>query len=73
MVIHADMDVFPAGAWTGVAAVVGNAVAGAAKPAEFLDIEVQQVAGMRMFGSGERAAAGRGRLVAGVRRGGGCD
>ena len=49
MVIHADMDVFPAGAWTGATAVVGDAVAGAAKPAEFLDIEVQQVAGMRMF------------------------
>ena len=61
MVIHADMDVFPAGAWTGVAAVVGNAVAGAAKPAEFLDIEVQQVAGMRMF----VAANGRRRVEGG--------
>ena len=61
MVIHADMDVFPAGAWTGVAAVVGHAVAGAAKPAEFLDIEVQQVAGMRMF----VAANGRRRVEGG--------
>ena len=58
---YADMDVFPAGAWTGVAAVVGNAVAGAAKPAEFLDIEVQQVAGMRMF----VAANGRRRVEGG--------
>ena len=64
MVIHADMDVFPAGAWTGVAAVVGNAVAGAAKPAEFLDIEVQQVAGMRMFvAANGRRRPGPGRIL----------
>ena len=31
MVVHADMDVFPAGARTGTAAVVGNAVSSAAK------------------------------------------
>ena len=73
MVIHADMDVFPAGAWTGVAAVVGHAVAGAAKPAEFLDIEVQQVAGMRMFVAANGRRRVEGRPVAGVRRGGGCD
>ena len=41
MVIHADMDVF----WTGVAAVVGHAVAGAAKPAEFLDIRCSRSPG----------------------------
>ena len=61
MVVHADMDVFPAGAWTGMPAVVGDAVAGAAKPAEFLDIEVQQVAGMRVF----VAADGRRRVEGG--------
>ena len=68
MVIHADMDVFPAGAWTGVAAVVGHVVAGAAKPAEFLDIEVQQVAGMRMFvaANGRRRVAGGQSLESGA-------
>ena len=44
-----------------MAAVVGHAVAGAAKPAEFLDIEVQQVTGMRMF----VAANGRRRVEGG--------
>ncbi len=49
VVVDADMKVFPAGAGAGVAAVPGDAVTGAAKAAEFLDIKVQQVARVRVF------------------------
>ena len=45
MVVHADMDVFPAGARTGTAAVVGNAVSSAAKTVR------------RTGGGGSRAAS----------------
>ena len=49
VVVDADMEVFPAGAGAGVAAVPGEAVTGAVKAAEFLDVEVQQVARVGMF------------------------
>ena len=49
MVVHAHMDVFPAGARTGAAAVSGHAVVGTVKPAEFLGVEVQQIVGVRVF------------------------
>ena len=49
VVVDADMKVFPAGAGAGVAPVPGDAVTGAAKAAEFLDIKVQQVARVRVF------------------------
>ncbi len=49
VVVDADKEVFPAGAGAGVAPVPGEAVTGAVKAAEFLDIKVQQVARAGMF------------------------
>ena len=58
VVVDTDVDVFPSGALSTVSSVVGHAVAGPVETAQFLDVEMEQVAGVRVF----VAADGRRRL-----------
>jgi hypothetical protein len=59
-IVDGDMDIFPAKPFAAVApvalavAVAGDAVADAVDPAEFLDVDVDQFAGMRAFVAPDR-------------------
>ena len=58
VVVDTDVDVFPSGALCTLSSVVGHPVTGPVEAAEFLDVEMQQVARVRVF----IAADGRRRI-----------
>ena len=58
VVVDTDVDVFPSGALCALSSVVGHPVTGPVEAAEFLDVEMQQVARVRVF----IAADGRRRI-----------
>ena len=58
MVVDTDVDVFPSGALCTRSSVVGHPVTGPVEAAEFLDVEMEQVARVRVF----IAADGRRRI-----------
>ena len=61
VVVDTDVDVFPSGALCTLSSVVGHPVTGPVEAAEFLDVEMQQVARGAGVHSGGRAAPDRGR------------
>jgi hypothetical protein len=49
VVIDGDVEGLDAGPWVALGSVAGGADAGACEAAQFLDVEVEEVTGMRMF------------------------
>lgn len=49
MVIDSDMDIFPSGTMDAAPPIAGDATADGLEATDFLDVEVEQIAGQRVF------------------------